>query len=399
MVIAHFNHQLRGRHSAADEQFVRKTAAALRLPIETATADVRAWAGRSGISIEMAARKLRHEFLAAAARHHGINKIALAHHADDQVELFLLRLLRGAGTQGLAGMKWRNPSPADPAVELIRPLLDQPKSVLEKFARDQKIKFRRDASNAQLDYQRNRIRHEVLPLLKKIQPATHRTILRFMEILRADDEFLRAQTARLTSGESIDFEQWPTALQRRWLQNELSRLKIPPEFEWIEHLRQLAGIPLAIAPETLVTRDLAGKLRLIHPKTMDFDPAELVIDLSGDRGQICYGARRIDWKIVAKKGVGLIPRKKREFFDADKVGPRIVLRHWRPGDRFQPIGRKSAGKLQDLFTDLKIPRDERRRLMVAGTGEGEIFWVEGVRISERFKLDKSTTRRLKWCWS
>ena len=113
IAVAHFNHQLRGRASDADEQLVRKTAVVLELPFIAGRADVRRFARTSKLSLEMAARELRHEFLARVARERKISAIALAHHADDQVELFFLRLLRGAGGEGLAGMKWHSPSPVD----------------------------------------------------------------------------------------------------------------------------------------------------------------------------------------------------------------------------------------------------------------------------------------------
>jgi tRNA(Ile)-lysidine synthase len=91
-------------------------------------------------------------------------------------------------------------------------------------------------------------------------------------------------------------------------------------------------------------------------------------------------------------------KSEREFFDADKVGNKIILRHWRAGDRFQPIGLQSAAKLQDLFTNAKTPRERRRDLIVAESAGGEIFWVEGLRVSENFKLTPQTKRRLAWCW-
>ena len=121
--VAHFNHQLRGRASDADEKLVRATAKKLRLKFFGGGAAVKAFAAQSKLSVEMAARKLRHEFLAKVAREQEISTIALAHHADDQVELFFLRLLRGAGGEGLAGMKWKSPSPADKKITLVRPLL------------------------------------------------------------------------------------------------------------------------------------------------------------------------------------------------------------------------------------------------------------------------------------
>ena len=191
LVVAHFNHQLRGRSSDADERLVGKTAAAMGLPLVVERADVRRFAEKSKLSIEMAARKLRHEFFARAAKKRGIRMVALAHHADDQLELFFLRLLRGAGGEGLAGMKWRSPSPVDSGITLVRPLLDSTKVELQGFARQNKIRFREDVTNAQLEMPRNRVRNELLPLLrKKYQPGLAKTVLRLMEIIGAEADIV-----------------------------------------------------------------------------------------------------------------------------------------------------------------------------------------------------------------
>ena len=169
--VAHFNHQLRGRSSDADERLVRKTAAALKLPLAVGSANVKKFAQKSKLSLEMAARKLRHEFFTHAARKRKISTVALAHHADDQVELFFLRLLRGAGGEGLAGMKWRALSPVSQKIMLVRPFLDFSRVELCGFARENKIHFRDDATNFTLDAKRNRIRNELFPLLRKHLPA------------------------------------------------------------------------------------------------------------------------------------------------------------------------------------------------------------------------------------
>src|ERR1044071_5851301 len=117
LIVGHLNHGLRGRSSDADERLVRKTARALKLPIVVGKAEVRRLGEERGLSVEMAGRKARHDFFAKTARRLKIPTVALAHHADDQLELFFLRVLRGTGTQGIAGMRWANPSPADSRVQ------------------------------------------------------------------------------------------------------------------------------------------------------------------------------------------------------------------------------------------------------------------------------------------
>jgi tRNA(Ile)-lysidine synthase len=411
IVVAHFNHQLRGRSSDADEKLVRKTAAALKLPVIVGRSDVKSFAKKSRLSIEMAARKLRHEFLARTAREQKITAVALAHHADDQVEQFFLRLLRGAGGAGMAGMKGRSPSPVDSKISLIRPLLNLSKGELREFARQNKIIFREDATNVTNDALRNRIRNELLPLLrKKYQPGLNKTVLRLMEITGAESDFVGEAAQNVMSNlrpdpvrrqaERCNFGGLSIAVQRRVLQAQLISLGLAADFELIESLRQSTDILISAGPKFFVMRDATGKVNLqTQPFVRKFNPNELVVNVAGEAGEVIFNATRVNWKIDASKRFRRSRGETgREFFDAHKIGNQITLRHWRPGDCFQPIGLKSAAKLQDLFTNAKIPRDRRRGLIVGTVNGGEIFWVEGLRISENFKLTPETKRRLVWRW-
>jgi len=120
--------------------------------------------------------------------------------------------------------------------------------------------------------------------------------------------------------------------------------------------------------------------------------------LTEGKGEVEFDGLALAWEIIKTPGTGFEREPNEECFDAEKVGGKVWLRHWQPGDRFQPIGMKSAQKLQDLFTDLKVPRGQRHRRIVAATHRGELFWVEGLRMAEGFKLEPKTVRRLKWRW-
>jgi tRNA(Ile)-lysidine synthase len=410
ITVAHLNHRLRGHSSNADERLVRQTARQLNLPVVVGMADVRRFARDHKISVEMAARKLRHDFLARTAVRLKIPVIALAHHADDQVELFFLRLLRGSGGEGLSGMKWTNPSPGNSKIALIRPLLDQPKSALLEYAAANKIRFREDATNASRDILRNRIRHELLPLLrKKYQPALNQTILRVMDIVGVEADFVSdsvSQSLAVKPGQSRNgperFDALPIALQRRRLHLQLIKHSIPPSYELIEGLRQHPNHPISIPNlkgSTFLLRDSAGLIQLHTASTSEFPTHSVPVGLTRKEGAFEFEGVHIKWRRVPGKFLG--PPKRQtgsEQFDAGRIGGRILVRHWHPGDRFQPIGMKSPIKLQDLFTNAKIKRAERHRLVVAVAADGGIFWVEGLRISERYKLAKSTIRRLHWRW-
>ena len=419
LTVAHFNHQLRGRSSDADEGLVRRTAAKLGLRVAAGEGDVRKFAKALGVSIEMGARKLRHDFLARTASRLKIPTIALAHHADDQLELFFLRLLRGSGGEGLAGMKWRNPSPSNSRLELVRPLLALPKSSLREFAKTNGIRFREDASNNLIDMQRNRIRHELLPLLRKnYQPSLHKTVFRAMDIIGAETEFATSaaldwlkearQRSKQNAQVPIPFDKLPIGVQRRVVHLQLPGLKIKAEQALIETLRLAPNCAVAVAgpngranePERhLVLNSATGLLELKPAVGPRFRSTTLAAALVGKTGEICYQGVRISWRIVSRKWN--MPPKFRagcETFDAEKVGPQILVRHWQPGDRFQPIGMANPMKLQDFFTNLKVPRTLRHELLVALGQTGEVFWVEGMRISERFKLTSTTRRGLEWRW-
>ena len=400
--IAHFNHQLRGRAGDADEKLVRKTAAALKLPLVVERADVKSFARNSKLSIEMAARKLRHEFFARVAREWENSTVALAHHADDQMELFFLRLLRGAGGEGLAGMKWHSPSPVDKTISLIRPLLGFSKTEVLAFARKQKISFRDDATNFSGDFLRNRIRNELLPLLqKKYQPGLSKTVLRLMDIVGAETEFVSKAASQWLTQPMAKFEKLPMAVQRKILQSQLTALGLVSDFDLIEQLREKKGKLINVSSRLSVARDLTGNLRVQEHVSQEFNAAERTLKLSGRAGEVAFGGYRLHWSLNGFSGSReRSPHQRRtESFDAGKVGGEIILRHWRAGDRFQPIGLKSSAKLQDLFVNAKIPATQRRKLVLATTATGEIFWVPGLRISERFKLDLPTKRALVWQWS
>ena len=402
LTVAHFNHCLRGRASDADEALVRKTAAAMKLPFVAGRADVKKFAKESRLSIEMAARKLRHGFFAREAQERGIKTIALAHHADDQVELFFLRLLRGAGG-GLAGMKWKSPSPADKKISLVRPLLDFSRAELEQWAKENGIRYREDATNASPDFLRNRIRHELLPLLRKhYQPALNKTILRLMDIVAAESEFVceAAQTWLRGKHASISsYEKWPVAVQRQALRCQLIGLGIMADFDLIESLRKKANQPFAIFANVFILRDENGRVRTREHRPSQFSDHQQTIVLN-ESGSAGFGGAKLKWQFrLQTKGKFVVPAREAgtEYFNADEMSGEITLRHWREGDRFQPIGLKAPAKLQDLFVNQKIPRERRHKLLVAESG-GEIFWVEALRISENFKLTPRTKRRLIWQW-
>jgi tRNA(Ile)-lysidine synthase len=398
LAVAHFDHQIRPE-SPTDAQLVRQSAETLGIPFFLDSGNVPARARDTSESLEMAARQMRHEFLARTARQLGIPSIALAHHAGDQMELFFLRLFRGAGGEGLGGMKWISPSPVEPTLRLIRPFLNIPKTELAAFARQENIPYAEDATNASLDLPRNRIRHELIPLLEKdYQPALGRTLSRLMEITGADAAFAReTATQWLESTDKPPFDQLPLAVQRQCLALQFHALSLPVDFDHLEHLRTHPQTPITLAGGIQIERAPSGLLSIKPPESLEFQADATTVSTAAP-GEIRFGRLTIRWHPIHEPGSGFDRNPGMEYFDSDKVGEPVVVRHWKPGDRFQPIGTQNPVKLQDLFVNLKIPVEERRRRVVAVAASGAIFWVEGLRIAQFARLTQETTRRLRWTW-
>lgn len=207
----------------------------------------------------------------------------------------------------------------------------------------------------------------------------------------------KSHPARRVEGPA--FEILPVAVQRRVLQMQLGESGVLADFDLVERLRCSPGVFVSVSPNFSVARDAAGSLQLRTPQPVEFKANELTLNLADRAGEVDFAGARFRWDFARGKNRSRPGgRTGCEYFDAEAVGGRITLRHWRPGDRFQPIGMKSALKLQDWFVNQKIPRARRRELIVAVAETGEIFWVEGLRISENFKLTPQTKRRLIWRW-
>jgi tRNA(Ile)-lysidine synthetase-like protein len=262
-----------------------------------------------------------------------------------------------------------------------------------------------------------------------------RTIRRVMEIVGAEAE-LAAEAARdwlgrrgslksnvqsLKSEETgasigglvwgraagLGFEELPVAVQRRCVQFQLLSQGVVADFELVEQLRltpdrsvSVGHSGAGVSPELrCAVRNQLGLVHLHAVEPAVFETGNATVELEGRAGEVEFDGARIWWQIRSQ---GVVKQSKagagRECFDADKVGSPLCLRHWRPGDRFQPIGMPRPVKLQDFFTNQRIPRGRRRHLIVAATAKGEVFWIEGMRISEQFKLTKETIRYLQWRW-
>ena len=220
--------------------------------------------------------------------------------------------------------------------------------------------------------------------------------------LGAEAELVRRVAEEwLSQKRRSDFEKLHLAVQRQAIQIQLLKLGVAPDFDLTEQLRGSANQPVPIGPGLTVRRERGGRVVKEATVCPTFRPEQIAVELKGADGAVDFGRLRIYWRLRSRKAsVNRRPKfaKGCEYFNAERIGSPVVLRHWRAGDRFQPIGMKAPVKLQDLFVNRKISRAQRHQLVVATTAAGELFWVEGVRIGERFKLDNRTVYLLKWRW-
>lgn len=415
--VAHFDHGLRGAASQADAEFVARTARDWGLPATVERADVGAYAAARRLNLHQAARELRYRFLARVARATAAGAVVVAHHADDQAETVLMHLLRGAGPAGLRGMlpllpwdAWAVGQPPDPAgPPLLRPLLAVARSAIEHYCAEHGLVPRQDASNVDPAYTRNRIRHELLPLLRGYNPQIAAALGRTAAIC-ADDQALiqdlldqRWSELALVAPTSVrlDLACWrglPAALQRAALRRAHQTLAPASTLPWeqIEHARELVGRVDRQA-------DLAGGVRLssdYRQATLASaaPPAPLGPQLA-DGPHILTVPGRLElgggWAIQAFWPAQHSPPASPPWqidLDAALLCLPLLVRTRRPGDRIDlGVGHK---RLQDLFVDARVPRPLRDAWPLLASGD-ELVWVPGLRVAAHVRAGPATTRALR----
>jgi tRNA(Ile)-lysidine synthase len=407
--VLHLNHVLRGAESDADELFCRQVASSLGLPARIGRVDVAARARAARVSVEQAGHIARHEFFDCAAAELGATRVAVAHTKDDQAETFLLRLLRGAGPRGLGGI-----SPEWGIV--TRPFIHTSRADVRAFVQARGLAFREDASNGDVAIPRNRVRHELLPLLeRRFAPGIVDILDREAAIARDDAECLeeaaRSAGARLVSrtarGVEIDADalvREPRALARRVIRiaQQMAAGERFVGFDAVE-----AVLRFAVSKST-------GQLDLPGHR-VNRRAGALVLSTSRGREKPAAAADfsyqlEVPGRVVVPEAacaISAVTHKIRyrgsvaEFWgpgaDRDQVvveagrlaGP-LAVRNRRPGDRFRPLGLGGRKKLQDLFVDAKIDRFDRQVTPVIVDSSGRIVWVAGHALAEEFRVTDTT---------
>lgn len=390
--VAHCNFQLRGKESDLDEKLVNSTCDELKVTLNKKRFDTKKYSKTHGISTQMAARDLRFEWFEALCKRNGYSKVVLAHHRDDAIETFFLNLTRGTSLRGLRGIQPKNN-------RLIRPMLAFTKEEILDYAKSEGLLWREDASNQETYYKRNLIRHELLPVLKKLNPDFEKVMVENMEKLDLRFE---------TSEKHYDniFQQAVEVVGDEFKAN-ISKLKAGCNnaYDLYEVLR-VFNINYATASDlfSAIQNNASGKVFkspnyqlivdrefiIIRPNDFGQSIAKvLTIEIADETKSTCindveYEICRVaasSWQMIKSASVGAFDYKKLQF--------PLKVRPWQEGDSFQPLGMNGKKLVSDLLIDLKIPVTQKSGVMVM-LSAGEIIWVVGIRISEKFKVGTAT---------
>jgi tRNA(Ile)-lysidine synthase len=414
--VAHCNFRLRGKESDGDEQLVRQRCAQENIPLFVAHFDTDRYAEQKGISIQMAARELRYAWFEEVAAEHGFDKIAVAHNANDEVETFFLNLTRGTGLRGLTGM-------AAAQAKTVRPLLFAPRTEILQYAREHGIRFREDSSNGQVKYARNRIRINVLPELAKLNPS-------FLPTMQGNMERLRA-AQRLVAGMVDDLQKKACTQKEGRLYIKIAELPAEQRDFWLFELLHERGFSGATVGDIAAALNGApGKIfyspthqllkdremLIVAPKeggkieeeeeglsTEDWRPNATgwAVELKeeGLAGQeVKVGSAVFSFEIIEATNVRLNQGSSVALLDCDTLQFPLRLRRWQAGDRFAPLGMKGEKKLSDFFTDSKLTLFEKQEQLLLCSANGDVAWVAGRRMDNRYRVTKSTRRILKASW-
>ncbi|NLY54464.1 MAG: tRNA lysidine(34) synthetase TilS [Firmicutes bacterium] len=400
LIVAHLEHGFRGEASLGDACFVKRLADELGWPVVIEHRDLPQIIASQGGSSQDVSRRERHQFLQQTARAQQVQAIALAHQREDQAETVLLHLLRGAGLAGLAGMSAREVREGQ--VPLVRPLLAESKADILGYLRQQQVGFRVDASNALAAYSRNRLRLEVFPVLKTINPDVEAALARAAEVMQAEDAYLQ-QLAEAAFDQVCQREndslflhvtyldKQPLALRRRVLRlawQEVNGHAQDLTFAHVEAALRLLTQPVGTVTSWPLAWQVRRSFDALVLERVQADPSREVYELPiPGIIKLASGQGQIEARIIRVEDFsGFSNDPFIAYCDLQALGTRqLQVRYWQAGDWFYPLGLGGRKKLQDFFIDEKVDRRERERIPLVVKGS-DIVWVAGQRLDERWRV-------------
>ncbi|HRH57720.1 MAG TPA: tRNA lysidine(34) synthetase TilS [Chitinophagales bacterium] len=398
IAIAHCNFQLRGKESDADEKFISDYAIQHHLPFHVVKFNTKDFKEGKTISTQMAARALRYNWFEQIRKENHYHSIATAHHLDDQLETILLNMTKGTGIKGLTGMQPKNGY-------IIRPLLEISRQEILNYANENKIQFREDSSNASDDYQRNLIRHQVVPQLQKINPSLPLTSMQFLNRMNDYENLVEAQLSSVKK-KCYSEKGGIAEIKMGFIKAHKAGQTI------LFHLLKEFGFNSDVVQNMLEVNE-SGKQFFSDTHRMVIDRKSLFIVpknierenyLSFDSipKQIIFNNYKIQCSLVPVSELNIKPSDRYAYFDADKIEFPLMIRYYKEGDYFYPFGmskQKTPGKvgkkkLSKYFKDEKFSLFDKENTAVLFSGE-KLIWLVGHRIDDRLKVTGRTKMVLK----
>lgn len=387
--IAHCNFQLRGDESVSDQEFCNGLAGQLRVPFHTTSFDTLKFAADNKISTQMAARQLRYQWFEQVRQQLGYDYIALAHHQNDAIETILLNLTRGTGIAGMHGILPKNGN-------LVRPMLFLKREEIEAIINENKLAYVEDSSNSSVKYARNKIRLEVIPQLKELNPALEQTFENNLAHFRDLEQFLEQQLTKLKNNLFVyhdDEIHLPLAEVNKLEPKRLLLFKLLQEYGFNE--TTIDDLILALdkqpgkifeTPGFVLLLD-RGKL-ILTKKNSDSQPP---VQINREDHEAKYGTYKLtllhdDSPLIVKNNAMAAS------IDAGLLQYPLTLRAWQQGDHFHPLGMKTRKKLSDFFIDQKVPLHQKNGIPVLVNGNGDIIWIGGYRPDDRYKVTGNTKK-------
>jgi len=385
--IAHCNFSLRGAESDSDEDFVRDFADRNNLVFHTIRFQTTDYASSNGLSIQMAARDLRYNWFEEIRSKNGYEAVAVAHNLNDNAETFFINLIRGTGISGLTGMKPRNEN-------IIRPLLFATRDEIVTYASGKNIAYREDSSNAQVKYVRNKIRHNILPVFKEINPDVLSSITYTIEHLSG--------SAEIINNAVDDIRNKLFRVSDIGISVSIEKLKLlRPEKSYLFELFRPYGLsPHQTGEISDLVRGNVGKLLYTNSHRIIRDRNDLIITsitLEPVSTNVFKSFKELNEShvfssVIIADASTVKPEANpyKAFIDADLITYPLTYRLWEQGDRFSPLGMKGMKKISDFLVDNKISRVAKERIKVLVSGQS-IIWVAGHRLDNNFRVTENTT--------
>lgn len=399
LIAVHFNHQLRGEESETDQKFCEQLCDKLKVPLYSFRLDVKQFAKENKFSIEEAARKLRYQKLEETAKNLKCSRIVTAHNLTDNTETVLINFFSGTGYSGFSGI----PIKRD---KIIRPFLCLTKEEIIDYLDNYKIDFRIDSSNLINDFKRNILRNEIIPLIRqKINPKIDAAIFHSSKILESLNELIENYIRELIkkyvriSNKEIFIKSSVIKNVNDGIFGEIIKRLLKENFNHYFDYDDFMKLKSLFDKQSGKTIELSKHLEAIKERNgiriftnIEEEKNPTVHIKVGQKVKVNGKTLMID--LIENKGLKLGMSKNIEYVSADKLDEVFILRKWRSGDKFIPLGMKKPKKISDYLTDIKIKSSEKRNIFVLAN-KNNIVWVVGLRIDDRFKITSKTNRIYK----